>query len=97
MKSHRLDNSGRLLSAYPIHPGKPCERDGENCLWIMTEADRSVIALLLLTSIEGWATAMPPFPAVRKVQNSRAIPCYAFVRITRGLYAHKPKNRLAKT
>jgi hypothetical protein len=40
-------NGGRILSAYPIDPGKPCEGYGENCLWIITEADRSVTTFLL--------------------------------------------------
>jgi hypothetical protein len=40
-------NGGRLLSAYPVDPGKPCEGYGENCLWIITEADRSVTTFLL--------------------------------------------------
>jgi len=42
-----LVNGDRLLSAYPIDPGKPCEGYGENCLWIITEADRSVTTFLL--------------------------------------------------
>ena len=37
----------RILSAYPIDPRKPCKGFGENCLWIITEADRSVTTLLL--------------------------------------------------
>jgi len=37
----------RVLSAYPIDPGKPCKGFGDNCLWIITEADRSVTTLLL--------------------------------------------------
>jgi hypothetical protein len=37
----------RLLSAYPIDPSKPCEGFGDNCLWIITEADRSVTTFLL--------------------------------------------------
>lgn len=32
----------RILSAYPIDPAKPCKGHGANCLWIITEADRSV-------------------------------------------------------
>jgi hypothetical protein len=35
------------LSAYPIDPGKSCEGFGGNCLWIITEADRSVTTFLL--------------------------------------------------
>lgn len=37
----------RLLSAYPIDPGKPCEGYGDNCLWIITEGDRSTTTFLL--------------------------------------------------
>lgn len=37
----------RILSAYPIDPAKPCEGFGENTLWIITEADRSVTTFLL--------------------------------------------------
>ncbi|SMF97912.1 hypothetical protein SAMN02949497_4768 [Methylomagnum ishizawai] len=42
-----LKNGGRILSAYAIDPAKPCKGYGENCLWIITEADRSVTTLLL--------------------------------------------------
>ena len=37
----------RILSAYPIDPDKPCKGHGDNCLWIITEADRSVTTFLL--------------------------------------------------
>lgn len=37
----------RILSAYPIDPEKPCKGFGENCLWVITEADRSVTTILL--------------------------------------------------
>jgi len=37
----------RILSAYPIDPALPCKGHGENCLWIITEADRSVTTFLL--------------------------------------------------
>jgi hypothetical protein len=37
----------RILSAYPIDPAKPCKGFGDNCLWIITEADRSATTLLL--------------------------------------------------
>ena len=37
----------RILSAYPIDPNKPCAGFGANCLWIITEADRSVTTILL--------------------------------------------------
>jgi hypothetical protein len=42
-----LFNGGRLLSAYPIDPAKPCKGFGENTLWIITEADRSATTFLL--------------------------------------------------
>lgn len=42
-----LVNGDRILSAYPIDPDKPCKGYGENCLWIITEADRSVTMFLL--------------------------------------------------
>jgi hypothetical protein len=37
----------RILSAYPIDPEQPCQGFGENCVWIITEADRSVTTFLL--------------------------------------------------
>lgn len=37
----------RILSAYPIAPAKPCKGFGDNCLWIITEGDRSVTTFLL--------------------------------------------------
>ena len=37
----------RLLSAYPIDPTKPSKGWGDNTLWIITEADRSVTTFLL--------------------------------------------------
>ena len=37
----------RILSAYPIDPKLPCAGYGKNCLWIITEADRSVTTILL--------------------------------------------------
>lgn len=37
----------RIISAYPIDPAKPCKGFGDNCLWIITEADRSVTTFLL--------------------------------------------------
>jgi hypothetical protein len=40
-----LTSGARLFSAYPIDPAKPYE--GENRVWIITEADRSVTTLLL--------------------------------------------------
>ena len=38
----------RILSAYAIDEAKPCKGFGENTLWIITEADRSVTTLLPL-------------------------------------------------
>lgn len=40
-------DGGRIVSAYPIDPSQPCKGFGENCLWIITEADRSVTTFLL--------------------------------------------------
>lgn len=37
----------RILSAYPIDSDKPCAGYGENCLWVITEADRAVTTILL--------------------------------------------------
>jgi hypothetical protein len=37
----------RILSAYLIDPTKPCKGQGENCIWIITEADRSSTCVLL--------------------------------------------------
>ena len=37
----------RILSAYAIDPALPCEGYGDNCLWIITEADRSYTTILL--------------------------------------------------
>ncbi|PTQ78939.1 hypothetical protein C8R21_1395 [Nitrosospira multiformis] len=37
----------RILSAYPIDESKPCKGYGDNTLWIITEADRSVTTFLL--------------------------------------------------
>jgi hypothetical protein len=37
----------RILSAYPIDPAKPCKGYGDNCLWVITEWDRSVTTFLL--------------------------------------------------
>ena len=42
-----LTNGERLLSAYAIDPEKPAKGYGENCLWIITESDRSVTTFLL--------------------------------------------------
>ncbi len=37
----------RIISAYPIDSSKPCKGFGDNTLWIITEADRSVTTFLL--------------------------------------------------
>ena len=42
-----LSEGLRVLSAYPIDPAKPSKGWGENTLWIITEADRSVTTFLL--------------------------------------------------
>jgi hypothetical protein len=42
-----LKEGFRLLSAYPIDPAQPCKGFGDNTLWIITEADRSVTTFLL--------------------------------------------------
>jgi hypothetical protein len=42
-----LVDGDRVLSAYPIDPARPCQGYGDNCLWIITEADRSVTTFLL--------------------------------------------------
>ena len=42
-----LFSGERVLSAYAIDPDKPCAGFGDNCLWIITEADRSVTTFLL--------------------------------------------------
>jgi len=42
-----VEDGDRILSANPIDPAKPCEGFGDNTLWIITEADRSVTTFLL--------------------------------------------------
>ncbi len=42
-----LTEGRRIISAYPIDPSKPCKGYGDNCLWIITGADRSVTTFLL--------------------------------------------------
>lgn len=42
-----LRDGSRILSAYPVDPARPCAGYGTNCLWIITEADRSVTTILL--------------------------------------------------
>lgn len=45
--SEALVNGDRLLSAYAIDSTVPCPGWGDNCLWIITESDRSVTTFLL--------------------------------------------------
>ena len=40
-------HGGRVLSAHPIDFDKPCNGHGPNCLWIITEHDRSATTILL--------------------------------------------------
>lgn len=40
-------DGGRILSAYPIDPAKPCDGCNANTVWILTEADRRVTTILL--------------------------------------------------
>lgn len=47
LNNEALINGDRILSAYPIDPKKPCKGHGDNCIWIITEADRSVTTMLL--------------------------------------------------
>ena len=42
-----LRTGGRLMSAYPIDPSLPSAGYGDNTLWVITEADRSVTTCLL--------------------------------------------------
>lgn len=42
-----IEYGNRIMSAYAIDESQPCKGWGENCLWIITEADRSVTTLLL--------------------------------------------------
>jgi hypothetical protein len=42
-----LRDGERILSAYPIGPTKPSGGSGANCVWIITEHDRSVTTMLL--------------------------------------------------
>lgn len=42
-----LSDNLRIFSAYPIDPALSCAGHGDNCLWIITEADRSVTTFLL--------------------------------------------------
>jgi hypothetical protein len=42
-----LKHGGRILAVYAIDTTRPSKGDGENTLWIITKADRSVTTLLL--------------------------------------------------
>ncbi|MDR3489818.1 MAG: hypothetical protein P4M05_33630 [Bradyrhizobium sp.] len=44
-----VNDGSRILSAYAIDPSKPSKGYGENTVWIITEADRSVTTFLLPT------------------------------------------------
>ena len=37
----------RIISAYPIDYTKPLKGHGDNCIWVLTEADRSATTILL--------------------------------------------------
>lgn len=47
LNDEALQTGCRVLSAYPIDPAKPCKGFGDNTLWIITEADRSVTTFML--------------------------------------------------
>ena len=47
VNSLAVTQGDRILSPYPINPALPCAGYGENCLWVITEADRSVTTILL--------------------------------------------------
>jgi hypothetical protein len=47
LNDQALIDRNRVLSAYPIDPAKPAKGYGDNCFWIITEADRSVTTFLL--------------------------------------------------
>lgn len=42
-----VECGNRILSAYAIDDTKPCKGWGDNCIWIITEWDRSVTTILL--------------------------------------------------
>lgn len=42
-----LINGDRIISAYPIDESKECKGWGVNCVWVITEWDRSVTTVLL--------------------------------------------------
>jgi hypothetical protein len=41
-----LVNGSRIISAYPIDPNGERKGWGDNCIWIITEADRSSTTIL---------------------------------------------------
>ncbi len=47
LNNEAVKDDSRILSSYPIDPRKDCKGFGENTLWIITEADRSVTTFLL--------------------------------------------------
>ncbi len=42
-----LEEGHRIITSYSIDPSKPSKGYGENTIWIITEADRSVTTILL--------------------------------------------------
>lgn len=38
LNNRATHDGGRILSAYPIDPSKPCQGHGANCIWILTSA-----------------------------------------------------------
>ena len=42
-----IQEGTRILSAYAIDESKPAKGHGDNCFWIITEADRSATTFLL--------------------------------------------------
>jgi len=38
LNNRATHDGGRILSAYPIDPSKPCKGHGENCIWVLTSA-----------------------------------------------------------
>ena len=47
LNDRAIKDGSRIFSAYPIDPAQPCKGFGENTIWVITEADRSVTTLLL--------------------------------------------------
>lgn len=47
LNDQAVKDGDRILSAYPIDPALPAKGYGQNVIWIITEADRSVTTLLL--------------------------------------------------